>query len=307
MSGVTVIGAGIAGAACARVIADAGLPVRIVNRGRTVGGRMSSPELHGRRVDLGAGYFTVRDADFAALVDTWRARGVAHEWTDTFTVLERGAAPVAKKGPVRWGTPDGLRSVVKDMLAGADVETTTSGVDRLPDGHVVLAMPDPQASALLDVPGGVEYDPVIAVALGLTADDAAALPFGDAAFVAGDPDVDFIAHDGARRGDGAAVIVAHTTARRARRHLEDPDSAIAPVTAALRALTGIGTPVWTHAHRWTYAKPAAAHDCSHLVIDDGVRLIGLAGDQWCPEGSPRVESAWRSGTDLGKALVARLE
>ncbi|MGB3772407.1 MAG: NAD(P)-binding protein [Rhodococcus sp. (in: high G+C Gram-positive bacteria)] len=303
-SAVTILGAGIAGAACARVLRDAGVPFRVLDRGRAVGGRMSSPELHGRRVDLGAGYFTVRDDAFRDVVDGWHSRGLVREWTDTFAVLERGSEPQQKQGPMRWGTPSGLRSLVKDLLAGIDV--TTSEVEELPNGHVVVAMPDPQAGRMVDVPDAVEYDPVIAVALGLDPSEAARLPFRDAAFVSGDSDVEFLAHDGARRGDGAAVVVAHTSAERARDHLEDPAGAVEPVMRAFERLTGIRSAVWTHAHRWTFAKPAAQHDHTHSVVEREGRMVGFAGDQWCPEGSPRVESAWRSGTDLGHTLLGRL-
>ncbi|WP_285188902.1 NAD(P)-binding protein [Rhodococcus sp. MEB041] len=303
-SPVTVLGAGIAGAACVRVLRDAGVPFVLRDRGRAVGGRMSSPELHGRRVDVGAGYFTVRDDGFRDVVSDWASRGLVHEWTDTFTVVRAGAEPEQKSGSTRWGTPAGLRSLVKDLLSGIPVDATEARA--LPDGHVVLAMPDPQASRLVTVPDAVDYDPVVAVVLGLTDDDAAGLPFPDAAFVSDDADVEFLARDGARRGDGAAVLVAHTSAQRARRHLDDPAGAIPAVVDAVAALTGIGTPIWTHAHRWTFAKPASQHDASHDIVSHGDRLVGFAGDQWCPEGSPRVESAWRSGTDLGHALIARL-
>lgn len=303
-SPVTLLGAGISGAACARVLRDAGIPFVVRNRGRAVGGRMSSPEVQGRRVDLGAGYFTVRDDGFRDVVADWASRGLVHEWTDTFTVLAKGRAPEQKPGPMRWGSPGGLRSLVKDLLADIDVDATEA--DALPAGHVVVAMPDPQASRLVDVPDPVDYDPVIAVALGLSADDARRLPFDDAAFVSDDADIEFLARDGARRGDGAPVIVAHTTSARARRHLEDPAGAVPTVVDAVAALTGIGAPEWTHTHRWTFAKPSGAHDRSHGIVESEDRLIGFAGDQWCPEGSPRVESAWRSGTDLGRALVDRL-
>ena len=70
--------------------------------------------LDGRPVDLGAAYFTVRDAGFAAVVEGWRARGPARPWTDTLAVLEggaRGAAP----GPMRWAAPGGLGSLVADL------------------------------------------------------------------------------------------------------------------------------------------------------------------------------------------------
>jgi predicted NAD/FAD-dependent oxidoreductase len=101
-------------------------------------------------------------------------------------------------------------------------------------------------------------------------------------------------------------LVAHTTAARARRHLDDPDSAVDPVVDAVRRLTGITAPEWTHAHRWTFAKPSSSHEASFGLVEHDGRLVGFAGDQWCPEGSPRVESAWRSGTDLGAALAAQL-
>jgi predicted NAD/FAD-dependent oxidoreductase len=171
---------------------------------------------------------------------------------------------------------------------------------------VVLAMPDPQAARL--APGAVawvEYEPVIAVA---AAWPDRRWPLPDAAFVNDDPDLSFIADDGARRGDGAPVLVAHTTAGRARAHLEAPEGAVAPVVAALRRLLDIDTePQWAHAHRWTFAKPVATHgDDAFGLTTDGARPLGLCGDTWCPSGAPRVESAWLSGDRLGTALAEQL-
>lgn len=298
---VTVVGAGISGAACVRALHDAGITTRLLDRGRAPGGRMASPLLHDRRVDIGAGYFTVRDDEFEALVRGWERAGLAREWTDTFGVLHAGEEPSRKQGPVRWATPGGLRSLVRDLLDGVDV--TTAELDGLPDGHVVLAMPDPQAARITVVPDAVDYDPTITVVVGL--EPGASVPLSDAAFVT-DDDIEFLAHDGARRGDGAPVIVAHSTPARARRHLDDPSTAVPPMVAAMRRLLGVGEPAWTHAHRWTFAKPADSHPQSHALHERDGRVVGFAGDQWCPAGAPRVESAWRSGTDLGRALAARL-
>ncbi|MCP2162982.1 NAD(P)/FAD-dependent oxidoreductase [Williamsia serinedens] len=299
---VTVVGAGMSGAACAAELVRVGVAVRVLDRGRAPGGRMASPTLHDRRVDVGAGYFTVRDNGFQAVVDDWQARGLARPWTDTFGVLSPDAAPSTKSGPTRWATDGGLRSLVRDVLG--DIAVETADLESLPDGHVVVAMPDPQAARLVDVPDTVDYEPVIAVVVGL--DGGLDLPFADAAFVNDHPDVSFLADDGSRRGDGAPVLVAHTTPDRARQHLDHPDGAVPVVVDALRGLLGVGDPAWTHAHRWTFAKPASQHDVScHLAVD-GDRVVGLAGDQWCPQGAPRVESAWRSGVDLAAALLPRL-
>lgn len=258
---------------------------------------MASPELHGRRVDIGAGYFTVRDPGFGAVVSEWESKRLVRPWTDTFGVLASGRAPTTSSGPVRWATPQGLRSLVKDMLDGVAVESTS--VDALPDGDVVIAMPDPQAARLTPVSDAVDFDPVIAVVCGF---DVLDLPFRDAAFVNDHPVVQFMADDGARRGDDAPVLVVHTTADFARGHLDDPETALPPVIAAVRELVG-EKPVWTHVHRWTFAKPASQHDTTFELLERDGRRVGFAGDQWCPGGAPRVESAWRSGTDLGRALL----
>ncbi|WP_299576024.1 FAD-dependent oxidoreductase [uncultured Williamsia sp.] len=301
-AGVTVVGAGMSGAACAAELVRAGVEVRVVDRGRAPGGRMASPTLHDRRVDTGAGYFTVRDSGFQAVVDDWHDRGLTRPWTDTFGVLSPDGPPSTKSGPTRWATDGGLRSLVRDVLG--DIPVETASLDALPAGHVVVAMPDPQAARLAEVPDPVEYEPVIAVVVGF--DGRPDLPFDHAAFVNDHPDVAFLADDGSRRGDDAPVLVVHTTPDRARQHLDDPDAVIVPVVDALRRLLGTGDPAWTHAHRWTFAKPAAQHDVSCHVAVDGDRVVGLAGDQWCPEGAPRVESAWRSGVDLAAALLPRL-
>lgn len=278
---VTIVGAGMAGVACAVALRDAGADFRLIDRGRAPGGRMSSPELHGRRVDLGAGYFTVRDDGFRAAI----ARTSAHEWTDHF-------AGQHGDGPMRWSAPGGLRSVVRELLG--DIPVEHAELTELPEGDVVLAMPDPQAARLLRTQGTVppvRFDPVIAVALGY---DERRWDYR-AAFVNDDDVLTFVADDGDRRGDSAPVLVAHTTSELAARHLDDPDAVVPTVVDAL----GFGAPAWTHAHRWAFAKPADQHDAP--FGRDG--RVGFCGDQWCPEGSPRVESAWLSGTRLAAALL----
>lgn len=298
---ITVVGAGLAGAACARELSRHGAEVRLLDRGRAPGGRMASPELHGRRVDLGAGYFTARDPEFAAVVAQWQAAGLVRPWTDTFFQLAPGRPAEPKPGPVRWSTPGGLRSVVRAVLDGLDVRLETECA-QLPAGPVVLAMPDPQAARLTPVPDPVEYRPVIAVALELPA---RAWPFADAAFVHDLPEVTFLADDGARRGDGAPVLVAHSGPELARAHLDHPAGAVEPMLAGLRRLFELAEPVWTQAHRWTFAQPTGQHGSTFgLSTRPDGRPVGLAGDQWCPDGAPRVESAWRSGTDLARAILA---
>lgn len=304
---VTIVGAGISGLACARALLDAGRTVSVLDRGRRPGGRLSSRTLDGRPVDLGASYFVVGDDErFGAVVADWERRGLARRWTDTFQVIEDGGAPTPKTGPTRWAAPKGLRSLALDLAEGVDVvservvaSVAPYRVDDVDAGEVVLALPAPQAARLHSpVPGGEqEWEPVIAVVLRWDEPRWPADLHG--VFVNDDPDVAFIADDGDRRGDGAPVLVAHTTGDRARRHLDDPDAAIAPVAAAVRRLLHIDAdPVATFAHRWTFARPVEATGRPYF------RSPGLSacGDAWGESAS--VRTAWASGDALGRALAA---
>ncbi|MGI5128735.1 NAD(P)/FAD-dependent oxidoreductase [Pseudonocardia sp. CA-107938] len=292
---VVVVGAGIAGIACARELAAAGVAVQVRERADRIGGRMCSPELDGRPVDLGAAYFTVRDDGFAGVVDGWRSRGLVRTWTDTLDVIENGTRGTAP-GPMRWAAPGGLGGLVADLATGLDVRlghtvrSVEPGplVDGEPTDAVVLAMPDPQVGALVDAPAarGREWRSVLAVAMRWRERVWAPFP---AAFVNGHPLLTSVADDGDRRGDGAPVLVAHATG-----------GSPAEVVAAARELLDLPEPESVHAHHWPHAAPVDGRDEPYLAGADG---IALAGDGW---GSSRVETAWRSGSLLGRALAQRL-
>lgn len=305
---VAVIGAGISGSSCAVVLRAAGYEVDVYERGRTEGGRLASPTIGERRVDLGAGYFTVADETFAAQVEHWHADGVARPWTDTFDVLD-GDGRSTKHGPTRWVAHDGLRALVRDLEPHARAGNEILDLNDL-DGSitdaVVLAMPDPQAAQLApDAFDWVEYEPVITVA---AAWDERDWDLAAAAFVNDDPDITIIADDGSRRGDGAPVLVTHSTSGLARQHLDSPDDAIELVVQAVRRLLDIGAPPrYTYAHRWKFAKPAGTHGDEPFGLQTGPgRPLGVCGDSWCPSGPPRTEAAWLSGRRLGLALAEHL-
>ncbi|GAA3007341.1 NAD(P)/FAD-dependent oxidoreductase [Microbacterium aurantiacum] len=304
---VTVVGAGISGLACARAAQAGGLSVRVLDRGRRVGGRLASRTLWDRPVDIGASYFIAPESTpFAQVVAGWRERGLARAWTDTFSVVEAEGAQTRKSGPVRWAAPRGLRSLAVDLAEGLDVRPETAvekvapyRVDGEDAGEVVLAMPGPQAARLSEnAPGaGGDWEPVIAVALRW---DARQWPEDlHGAFVDGHPDIAFIADDGDRRGDGAPVLVVHTTSDLARRHLDEPTGAVPAVVAATRTALGIDVdPAESFAHRWTFARPAQTEGAP-FHRGPG---ISACGDAWGDRSA--VRTAWESGHALGLALAS---
>jgi predicted NAD/FAD-dependent oxidoreductase len=213
---------------------------------------------------------------------------------------------------MRYAAPGGMRSLVEDLATGIPVEQATAGpigpgleVDGGTARAVVLAMPGPQAARLLrdHHPDLVQQaDQQYGAAIAVVARFAERTwPEFDAAFVSGLP-IRWLADDGRSHGDGAPVLVAHTTPEFAAEVLDDPASAIAPALDAARMVLGVPLePTEAFAHRWTFAAPTDARDETFLLDASG---IGLCSDGWSERS--RVEAAWRSGDDLGAALVARL-
>ena len=76
---IAVIGAGIAGLACARTLDRAGHQVTLLEKGSAVGGRVASCESPFGSFDHGAQYFTVRDERFEAALST--SPGVRKAWS----------------------------------------------------------------------------------------------------------------------------------------------------------------------------------------------------------------------------------
>lgn len=313
MSRVAVIGAGISGVACARVLVDGGVDVVVFDRAKGTGGRLASQRLGERSADTGGQYATVSDAGFEAVMDDWLDRGIARPWATGFHSWVAGELRPPHEGAMRYAAPGGMRSLVLDLADGLDLrlDTTVRRVAAGPtvDGEafdaVVLAMPDPQALQLLDdelmaerqALADRDWDAVIS----LTTKWSGRSWDIDGVFVNKDPVLSWIADDGARRGDAAAVLVSHSTGPFGYDHLDDPDAAAPAMLAKTREVLGItAEPVASNIHRWTFAKPADRRAEPFYL---GPANIGICGDGW---GAAKVETAWVSGNALARELAARL-
>ena len=279
---------------------------------------------------MGAAYFVARDPHFRGIVDGWERRGLARPWTDTFHVAGPTGIEGVVAGPVRWAARDGLRSLVEDLAAAlpdavvvehpvnvARVSAPDAGasltpaVDGVPARSVALAVPDPQALAVLaDDEAALAAVRLAAsevpweATLALVAEfDRRRWPDLDGVFVNESPVLTFVADDGSRRGDDAAILVAHSTPELAAAHLADPAAAVAVMLAALRSCLGIdGDPIDVEVLRWTFARPVVAR--SLPCFWDPVAGVGLAGDGW--HDGPRTECAWLSGRALGRRISGSL-
>ncbi len=84
---IAIVGAGMAGIACARTLVQAGHKVTVFEKSASVGGRMATRNSPFGNFDHGAQYFTARDARFIRALQT--SPGVCKPWSaNTVRVLD---------------------------------------------------------------------------------------------------------------------------------------------------------------------------------------------------------------------------
>lgn len=182
---VAVIGAGIAGLACARALASEGARVTVLEKSRGPGGRAATrvsarlpdgrPAAGALAFDHGAQYATARDPRFAAQLAAWEALGLATVWSGRVVALAGGAVGPAGDGSRtarRWVGVPGMNAFGRALAAHAGSLGVTlahatrvtalgraggrawtlsdeDGATHGPFDCVVLAVPAPQAAPLL--------------------------------------------------------------------------------------------------------------------------------------------------------------
>ncbi len=308
---IAIIGAGLSGLACADPLVAAGHQVRLFDKSRGPGGRMSTRRAQTStgelRFDHGAQYFTARDPRFRAIVEQWRKGDLAAKW------------PAA--GDEAWvGTPS-MNAPVKAMATDHDV-TWSMRIERLTKQQkhwqlngedapvetlfdaVVIAIPAEQAADLLDplVSSFAEKahstvsDPCWTVMLAFTEPLAT--------------DVNIL-RDGAVIGwaarnsdkpmrEGADSWVIQASPDWSRDHLEDDAEQVC--AALIKALAvdldmELPEPVHAVAHRWRYARSGSA---GINALYDNEAKLGVCGD-WLL--GPRIECAWLSGNALSQMIL----
>lgn len=321
-----VIGAGIAGLSCARVLFESGVRVTVFDKSRGPGGRMSTRRGEGWACDHGAQYFTARDPLFQAELARWQSVGVAARWLPRLAVFDAdgrraeggaGGEELARHvGTPRMTAParllaDGLDLRLQTTVTalqrydhGWELATAERGL--LPEAFdgVLLAVPAPQAVPLLQpvsaelaaLAGGARMQACWALMLRFVAP--LALDF-DAAFVNHGP-LRWIARDTSKPGrEGLETWTLHASAEWSEAHVEDsPESVAAALIAAFCALGGAAPLAWS-VQRWRYAITDSAQ-AGGCVWDAGGG-VGLCGD-WANGG--RVEGAWLSGHALAQRVLA---
>jgi len=324
---IAIVGAGIAGLSCARQLHDNGFRVRVFDKGRGVGGRVSVRRTErGAVFDHGAQYFTVQDAAMAAQVEHWNAAGVVAPWEGRIGSLAAGQWTPTKSQIIRFVGVPGMSAIAKHLATDLDVVLQCLGTSVVRDGSVwrltgederdlgafdvvILSAPASQSAALVgefaDFAARIrtaETAPCWAVMLAF--DDPLDVPW-DAAFMDDSP-LSWIARNTSKPGRPPSpdCWVLHASASWSTQHLEDSrDSVTAELIASFWDALGLAPRqhALASAHRWRFALPTAPLE-QRCLFDAPIRL-GACGD-WC--GGPRIEGAFLSGLALAEAVSANL-
>ena len=317
---VAVVGAGMAGLTAAGRLQRAGRRVVVLDKGRSVGGRLATRRLAGAAIDHGAQFMTARSDAFQAEVASWVAAGVAHEWCRGFDEVPDGHPRYAAAGGMNRIAKH-LAGSLGDVRVGVQVASVSEGAGgwllawdggALTAGAVLLTAPVPQSLALLDA-GRVEPPPAVGaglraityeptLALLLVLDQPPAVPSPGARKPPDGP-FDIVVDDVAK---GASDVPAMTLHLRAAISAARYDEADADLLADLipRAAPWLGgaTVVEAAVKRWRYATPVPTWPEACCTAASGpTGPLVLAGDAFA---GPRVEGAWLSGVAAAQALGA---
>ncbi|WP_136255898.1 NAD(P)/FAD-dependent oxidoreductase [Onishia niordana] len=332
-SSIAIIGAGLSGLACARALADCGLSSEIFDKARGPGGRLSSRQLPGAVVDLGAQYFTAREKRFASQVDAWCHEGLVAPWPQRLWRIDAEGWQLHQDAQRRYSAVPRMSALTRALSEGLTLhaQTRITGLEQCADGwwladdkghhygpymRVVITAPTPQALELI-----APHDATLAAdcravtqqpcwaGYALFDEPLPALPGVDAdwqaAFVNVGP-IGVVSRNDAKPGrqtQGESLTLLAGAAASADWLEDDADTVASRLFSAFASLCGqpLPTPRLLGAHRWRYAKPIGE------TTGPGYRLstlgLALAGDAFR---ASRVEDAWLSGHDLGQALAVEI-
>ena len=332
MKPVVIIGAGLAGLACARQLQASGHSVLVFEKSRGPGGRASTRRAEAGTFDHGAQYFTVTEPEFERQVAAWHEHGVAQRWDVPELIIDGQVLDTRRPARSRWVGVPGMNALGQALAQGLLVHTQqrVTSLQRRASDWLVRVQPDLGPAGLQDTAEEIEAS---AVVLAIPAEQARPLletawpAFATAltrvqslpcwaVMAAFDRELQapapilrwrsgvlaWAARDSSKPGRAAGErwVLHFSPQATAQRLQADPALIIAEGLEALAQQVGpaANQPIWSAAHRWLYALAEQTVQTDFL-FDQQVAL-GVCGDALI---SGRIESAWLSGHRLGQAMT----
>ncbi len=327
---VLIIGAGLCGVTAARSLAigENKQSWKLIDKSRSVGGRMATRRIEDARFDHGAQFFTVRSDAFKAEVDNWLKQGICKEWV-------RGFGDSLDDGHPRYVGASGMNRIVKHLAADLpreNIDLNEKVVEiEMVDGFIsimsekgakfftkqlIMTAPLPQATTLLSQFSSdqrltkimtnlseVVYDPCIAVMGFFDPDE---LPLDKFPAKSLQSPLAFVS-DNYSKGLSSrkASLTVHLSSEASHGlFTAHDDVAVDFVCHELRRqyhLKKVTRPSTAEVHRWRFATPQKTFPDPYLLWagPNGMKIY-FAGEAF---GGPKIEGAYMSGLSVGKDLT----
>jgi len=328
MHDLIVVGAGIAGLACAQRAAELGLRPLLLDKSRGLGGRCATRRVEGQPVDHGLPFLHGSDGGFLSALDAVPATQLAG-WPERVRGRGTPCHPATQSPRDRkLAFAEGVSAFPKHLAGGLEVRTQApverlehgpavvlEGGDRLEAPLLALALPCEQARALLGTAGdgGPELAaisrlldmmgtlPCCTVLAGYPLD--VEEPAFDLWYPEDSTTIQVISHDSAKRAAPrfrVLVIQAHARWSRTRMDQRGERWAHELLDEAGRiAGDWVRRPLWSQAHLWRHGRTESAGDLVAPVLLPGG--IGLAGELFHAGGG--AQAAYLSGRALAERLA----
>lgn len=332
VSDVLIIGAGLSGLIAAHKLTKQGLSVTLVDKGRSVGGRLATRRFGGGLADHGAQFFTVRSQMFQQSVDQWLADHIVYVWSNGFSDGLKTTDQF--DGHPRYATHGGMNALAKYLAKTlsekasiytdvkiATIALTADGWEahdengsRFSAKAMLMTPPVPQSLVLLGELTGkltttdrealerIAYVPCVAGLFHVEGDVNLPEP---GVLQRPDNSIGWIG-DNQRKGisPNARIITVHSGISVSQKLWEGPEAdALEFLRAAFEKYLAAGAViVEAELKRWRYSQPTVLHPDRYLAAD-GLPPLYFAGDAF---GEARIEGAFLSGTAASEAIVQQL-
>lgn len=302
MKNIAVIGAGMAGLACAQTLQEAGFLVTVFDKSRGPSGRVSTRQGEGWQCDHGAQYFTVSTAPFAAQMDKWLQAGVVTVWqgrlfeTDgqqlkpkaghkqRFVGVPKNTAPARQMAERLTVELEQTIEQIQQVDGVWQVRSKEHGIYPQGFDQVILAIPAPQAAALLPMHASFQALAANVKMRGCWAMMARyskplVLPF-DGLFVNHGP-LSWVARDSSKPG---RLTVAALPAKAERAHEDSPQPAQTAVPESTDAVNEVwsihASAEWSEAHLEDPPETVTAAMIEAFVALGGTTPTAVSVHRW---------------------------
>lgn len=316
---VAIIGAGIAGLAAARTLADNGVDVVVLDKGRRPGGRLSTRQQHERQFDHGAQYLRPHSSRSAVQFSKWRKAGLITPWHALALEL-----PQRKKVDTSsWHVAVPSQSALAEHLAqGLRVQCKFTALDVSGEkgrwsiiGHkhqsagpfdaVLITCPAEQTAQLMrpftDIFELIEPARSRPCLSTMVEFEEEVMVDYDAAFLNKGP-LAWVCRDSAKPGrpDNECWVL-QASEEWSNAHLqESPESLASKMLQAFAPLSPVELPPvsYCRGHRWRFGFAAETVKLKTPYFDS--LGLGFAGD-WCS--ASNLDDAYWSGIDLAESYL----